>query len=127
MAKNLKKYVGTVSVEAVSEVQAFKRFNDYVKDLLDNGNCAVSILDSGFKVSYPVELRLISVKLYRDEDTAPITLVNEGQNFEALFRAFNKQDQPDTNPDCLGFTDFMKANGVKVVEDVNHECLEYYQ
>ena len=110
MDKKIKKYVGTFNAGKVV----------VIKDLEKN---------QGVNVNDPFKnLKLISVYMERDDaDEIPTILINEGQKFAKLFKAFNKQDKPDTNPDWMGFSAFMKANGVKVVEDFEQERLEYYQ
>jgi hypothetical protein len=125
MANKLKKYVGTVTVEATSELQAHKRFNNYVQDKLDMGNCAGIILDNGFKVASPEGIKLMVVQIYRDEPVF-VTLIDDGQDFKKLFKEFNKQDNPAENEDWLGFSDFMESKGVQLPSCVTTECLEYY-
>ena len=64
-----------------------------------------------------VKVRL--AKLYEDEDADAVeVLLDEGQDFPALYREFNGQDDP-SNEDWLSFTDFMKSKGVKLVECEN--------
>ena len=72
------------------------------------------------------DIKIMVVELYRDEDVT-VTLIDDGQDFKKLFREFNRQDKPDTNPDCLGFTAFMESKGVRVPSKVTTECLEYHQ
>jgi len=54
-------------------------------------------------------------KLYEDDDCFCV-LLDEGQDFQALYSEFNEQDAPDTNEEWLGFTDFMVSKGVKVLD-----------
>ena len=51
--------------------------------------------------------------LYEDSD-AFCVLLDEGQDFHALYEQFNEQDYPNVQ-ECLGFTDFMESKGVTVI------------
>lgn len=63
-------------------------------------------------------MRVRLAYLYHDGETADAVLVDEGQDFDALYREFNRIDQAYLNGtgEYIGFTDFMESKGVKVIE-----------
>jgi hypothetical protein len=76
------------------------------------------------KVRKP-RLKIRSVDVHCDGSPDRVLLLDEGQDFTALYRAFNKQDHPVTNKDWMGFTEFMEANKVKILSQVNNYLDEY--
>lgn len=65
------------------------------------------------------------VYLYEDKDISPVVLKDNGKPFEKLYEAFKVQDDAMANEvnqdgkahkEWLDFTEFMKKNGVDVLE-----------
>ena len=67
----------------------------------------------------PLRVRLAYVD---EEDDDPVVLLDEGQDFKALFVEFNRLDTMYVHGegDYTGFTDFMESKGVTIVDHTSH-------
>lgn len=65
------------------------------------------------------------IDLYGDGDVIVLVQCDKNQRIGKLLTAFNKQDHPDTDPNALGFKDFMLSKGVTILKAKFHDLNHY--
>lgn len=121
--KKMKTYIGTMTVQAPDLRTARREFDRTVEHIC--GEDMNSYADT-FNVR-PAAPKIRKVWLDRNDDEFVLLLDDGTRNLDALLRKFNKQDNPQENPDWMGFTKFMEHNRVIVMDRVVDCDLEDFQ